>query len=340
MLGRYLIALIMVFTAWQPLFAEDGLRFSIGPEMSTNYGHTSYEMDIAGFDSFGNFTEIRSKLEFPIDGYIAGLRAGLTQRKKNRADWALEASLLTNITDPGGQMKDHDWFTGYPGYMVGIYHDKYFDGKFSYTESSAQMSQTRFSLEVRKLITSGSISSLYVYGGYRHERITQDLIGVDGWGIGIFTDSTFTKHFVRNDTLEVLHYRITSNTAYAGLIYSLDFSRQISCNLSAAYMLAFASDYDDHLLRYRSATADGSGHGFQSALDFRYNFGSAAQSVRPFLDAGCELVTQKISTKQTQEWYGDDPISEEDDTGFVVPGIPHDISAFQFTLGVRLGLEF
>jgi hypothetical protein len=106
-----------------------------------------------------------------------------------------------------------------------------------------------------------------------------------------------------------------------------------------AYVQVFASDFDDHLLRNKTAVADVIGGGGETDLNIRWFFGSSTQS-RSFLEFSMSFLYLLAEGDQTQAWYGDDPVSEDDDTGKVITGIPHEVESLQGNIGLRLGLRF
>jgi hypothetical protein len=259
--------------------------------------------------------------------------AGFGQSKNERSNWLVEVSFLKNINDPRSLMKDHDWFTGNTG--VG-----YFDGKFSYTKSDVEMNRTLITLEARKRLFYSGKSSFYAFGGFRFEQIKQDIIGYDGWQIDIFNDPTFTPQSGYDDTVRALYYEVKYSSPFFGAAYDLLFSNSISMNITAAYMMVSVSDLDDHLLRFKIAEADGSGSGIISTFNMRWEMRSNTESARPYIEMTGEFISAKVSTNQTQRWYGDDPFQDGDETGTVISGIPHDIFTTQLSVGVSAGITF
>jgi hypothetical protein len=304
----------------------------IAPMIRQSLGKTEYELELFGVDSLLNPVRLRSKLEFPLDAVMLGGKMSIGQDSKGKRDWSIELGIFTDLNDPGDMMKDHDWYTGPTD--VG-----YFDGKFSYTESRTEMTHTVIAIKGEKRITSSQKFALHGFAGYRYQKISQDIIGYEGWQIDIFHDPSFTPVYGGDDTIKAMLYEVTYKGPFFGVEYGYHLAPSVSFNIEAAIVATSASDYDNHLLRNKDAEAEGSGIGFLSSFSLELDPWTATGSGRPFFEIEGELFTVNISTRQVQKWYGDDPISEDDDTGKEY-NIPHDISSTQFNLGVRLGLAF
>ncbi|PKK83468.1 MAG: hypothetical protein CVT49_08590 [candidate division Zixibacteria bacterium HGW-Zixibacteria-1] len=226
-------------------------------------------------------------------------------------------------------MKDTDWYT-----IVG-----YGDLQISYTESDAKFSYITIDFEIMRRIYSMNNAHTYILAGFRSQMLDYDIKGFKGRQIYFIDDTTYDYIDIYGD-VRALSYKVSYLSPMAGFYYDLGIGETSSLNLMAAYMLTFADDYDYHILRNKYSEAHGTGNGFYSKLNFQYSSIDANQSYKPFFSIYAEFFTTKISTGQTQEWYGDDPISEEDDTGNVIEDIPHEITTLQFHIGLSFGLAF
>ena len=101
----------------------------------------------------------------------------------------------------------------------------------------------------------------------------------------------------------------------------------------------WASDYDDHLRRNKVATSHVMGRGVITDLNAFYTI-SGGGRVKPFIELVGSFLYFHASGSQKQRWYGDDPITAEDDTGNLLQGIPHEINSQQASVGLRAGVAF
>lgn len=325
---KILIASLTAIFFSQTLFAEGKLNFTFSPIINRSFGYTNYVMDAYASGSDGIVVRLKSELKFPLDAFMTGARICAYKEKMDEKDWFIELGLLKNLNNPAGLMKDHDWIAP-AGFAL---------FKWSYTESNAELKSILVNIQASKRIFSWSKSSTYITAGYRYQKIEQDIIGYDGWQYDITSPNP--ERYNISGTERALYYKVTYKTPFAGVLYNIETSQRISFDITAAYILAFVSDYDDHFLRYKVAVADGTGRGFFAALNFHYMLGNKNQALRPFFSFEGQFITMKVSTEQTQTWYGDDPIQEGDETGTSISNVPHDISTLQLTLGLRIGLTF
>ena len=322
---RIIIALVVLAFASQLHASQHEMGIIISPIFTKSFGHSNYEMNTYVGTEEGIPIYARSKLEFPLDAVRAGGRIGWYDMVEGRTEWAAELSLLTNINDPGGKMKDSDWFTS-PGYS---------SLQFAYTESDVEMKSFIVNVEAARRFYSWTNASTYVILGFRYQKFEQDVIGFNGWQL----DENLERVYHSYDEL-ALYYEVTYTMPLAGIKYILDLGPRTSIGVTGAYMLTFVEDLDDHVLRNKESVADGTGYGVLGDIYYRHEFGGPGAGSRPFINLKAEIMTMKINTDQTQTWYGDDPISEEDDTGTVINDIPHEITSLQFNIGLSVGLAF
>jgi hypothetical protein len=327
----FIIGALILLTMQFAARGDNGLDFSVGPAAAFMYGHSEYYMDISGVDSTGTPVRLRSKLDFPLDAGMAGVTAIMGKKIGSIDDWSVKMDILINWEHPDGVMRDEDWRTGYT-------EAGFFDGKFSETESKTEMKHLLVVLQGAKCLRHGDRSATFICGGIRYQRISQEILGYNGWQINIYQDPTFTPHHFRNDTLKVLDYRVTFITPLIGIVHSFRPGVKTSIDFKAAGLTVFASDFDDHLERHKAATASGIGYGLCSSFSVRYDIGGRAARLRPFVECEGEFIAMKVSAKQTQEWYGDDGTTQKDDTGLKITDIPHEIRSTQYSLGLRLGV--
>jgi len=307
-------------------FSKAEFRISAGPIIKGGFGETEYIMDAFARDDENNLYRVKSQLEFPLDFFMAGVEASGGLFNDGREDFAGQIGIFTSINNPRGLMTDYDWSSpvGYP--LV----------QWSYTESEVDLTSILLHLEGRARVFSWEKVSTYLYGGFRYQKIEQDILGYTGWQLHPDPPPD-TVYF--SEDIYALYYRVSYYSPMAGFVYKLDLSPTTAFDIRAAYTRFYVKDYDDHILRRKIGTASGWGNGIYSAVRFRTALIPDSKLIYPFLDISGEFSYLNATMPQTQEWYGDDPISDGDETGQIVTGIPHEISSMQFWFGIRFGLS-
>lgn len=325
--------LITVFAAQGN--TESAVQFSISPSIGHTFGKTEYILDLTGYDiaESGDTVRLRvkSQLEYPLDLVMAGVSVDLTDRADPNL-WSVKAGIFVSMNDPGGTMKDHDWI-GFAPELT----------KWSYTESVPDMNSILFDFQATRRILGPGVSALV---GFTYHRLEQDLFGVDGWQTPyrvvdkttlLFRDSAF---FDVPQTNQVLYYEVKYVMPQVGLQANLELSPNLSLTANAALALVWFKDVDDHPIRKKLSEADGTGAGFIASVSSRYSINSVTAAMTPFIGLSGEITTLTASGDQTQTWYGDDPASEDDDTGTSISGIPHEVNATWYHIGLNVGLAF
>ncbi|HWR83699.1 MAG TPA: omptin family outer membrane protease [Candidatus Deferrimicrobium sp.] len=321
----YLSFLVLVLAITAPLQAQRKVLFTLTPQIQHDFGYTEYIMDIRIPDGY-NILVLKSELEFPLDVLTAGLEVGLRSSQEGHLAWSFAGSYLTNLNDPGGVMKDHDWAT--------LDTVTYRVDKFSYTESDARQKSALFAVEGTLRVLHRDRFDLDLWTGYRYQKIEQDIIGWQGW----YLDTNFEQQ-PQSGTERAVFYRVTYKTPHFGLRSRLDLSDDLTLDMRAAFAAVWASDFDDHLLRGKDAIADISGSGVISGINIDYRL-PARGPARLHVELGSELTYFTASGSQTQRWYADDPGTPWDDAGDEFPGIPHKVNTLQANVGLKLGLVF
>jgi len=325
---RFVILTILLF---QPLTAKEGINFSVAPKFELGFGHTTYTMDnIYGTDSTGAIVgELKSELKFPLDATYAGFEVEIYREKADSKLWFVDVAYSKNINNPRGVMTDGDWLTPTGG----------FDFLWSYTESDVEYKYDMFSAHAGYRIYKWTKSNTFVVVGYKYQRVVQDVINIRGWQYDFDQDPLVKVNI--DTTIHALYYKVVYHQPSIGLLYDLHFTPRQQLQLSVGYMHVFASDNDDHILRNKLSEASGTGPGFYSSLELNYHFQPPHHAMRPFIGFDADFSYLKVSTGQTQTWYGDDPITDgEDDTGHIERNIPHRFTSLQFFIGLRAGVAF
>ena len=304
------------------------INFTVKPSFWKMSGETEYDFNITFPEILpsGDTVDyaIRSLLEFPLDVNIVGGSVGIMKSNQEKTFWTLELGLYTSLGDPGGLMKDHDWITD-PGV---------FDGKKSYTESDAKMKMLMFDIEGTALIFDFGGASLSILGGYRYQKIEQEIIGFSGW----FIDTNLTRQ-LQSGTEPAIDYWITYKGPKFGLSFQRVFSSKVQLNLKSALTIVWAEDFDDHLLRGFHTFADGTGLGILTGGKIRWDLNAQISSSHPFVEFQASYDYFSVDATQTREQYADAGPNEFP-VGTSFGGLPHDLKSSQFRFGVNLGLIF
>ncbi len=314
------------------------LKITFAPELGVMGGTTEYEMDIQGsfIDSSGSSPvyakrRITSLLEYPLDVTIAGLTAEI-RPIENPNRWSIELKYLTNLNDPKSKMVDRDWdeITSKFPYML-----------WSETESEAKMNMTIFDFETRFRIIQKSRMDISIIAGGRYQKIEQNLFGIEGWqksfidSLNMYSETAGI--FSGYEGVNGLYYKIEYKQFKIGLLSDIYLSENVTSQLKFAFAPASFNDVDDHLLRNKLSKSKGDGNGFLAGFNLRYDL---SHSTLSYIQLSTSYNYYSGNGAQTQEWYGDDPGSPEDDTGNISSGIPHTIRSKQFGIGLQIGITF
>lgn len=322
MIKRIFLSIVIIITITN-INAEEGLYLYLDFGIHWNWGHSNYYLEHTAEQ-----TTVSSLLEFPLDYPLIGAETGLIQYDKAGKDFSLNAGFYMNVMNPLSVMKDSDWIekSGQGKYM------------FSYTESTVNPchSVLAFGKINKKIFSIFSLSFLYNVG-YQFQRIYQDIMGYQGWQIDLDTGELSDIQ----GTEEAMEYWIIYHRPFTGLMINIahpDFP--LSLEIDSNYMFIYIYDFDDHVLRNKESTAEGIGHGFYSSFKLLFQFIKNPIDINPYISLNGNLYYIFTPAKQRQEWYGDDPASSGDDTGYYISDISHEVNSLQFDIGLNLGFSY
>jgi len=314
------IILILIFSTILTAQSKS-YSLNIKPYFGLNSGKTEYIMDINEY--FEGFTYIvKSQLEYPLDQTMFGGELELKLLPGSPREWAFNFAYYTNLSDPSGKMYDHDWWN----FRTGIVE------KISYTESDAEGKNNIFLVEIDKLILIGKKGSISLSGGFRYQKIEQDIFGFKGWQL----DQDGVIHEFEDPETNGLYYKITYKLPNAGFKINYFINQQLTFQSRIAYSRAYISDFDHHILRFKTSESDLNGNGLLVDFAVRMDFGSTPGKGL-FVELDGNLTNISGSGTSTQTWYDDDPAGEGDETGLSVL-VPHEINTTQFRFGIAVGL--
>jgi omptin family protein len=290
------------------------------PYLGINTGTTEYIMDLK--DGDGYF--LKSQLEFPLDQTMIGGEVELKLKPGTQQEWAFYFGYYTNIADPSGIMYDNDWWNIRTGLTE----------KISYTESDVEGKNSIFLVELDKMVLIGKKGSLSLTGGFRYQKIDQDIIGFKGWQLD--PENNYEPFNFDVPDIEALTYEITYKLPNGGFRINYFLNEKITFQSRIAYTRALISDLDDHVLRFKTSESDITGNGLLTDFGVRMDFGPQPGKGL-FVELVGDLTYISASGTSTQSWYGDDPAAEGDETGESVT-VPHEVNTTQFRIGLAIGL--
>jgi len=291
------------------------------PEFKYNLGYTDYTLKVSNGSVY-----VRSTLEFPTDAALFGQTLGVAVSDLDGPLWEFTLTGFLNLNQRGGTMTDSDWSGSSPALMT----------LFSYTESSVAKNHLIWEAEVSRRILTFTRASLEINAGYRFHRMSTDIFGVEGWQL--VDDGTGITRYDFNQDGHFLYYRVTYNMPYVGANYDLSLDSDLNLGFEADLAAVFASDYDDHFARYKFSKAEGLGGAVLTSAAIEL-FPTRTNRFKLSLFGEFDYIY--VPASQRQEWYGDDPASEDfDDTGRVISNIDYEFDSWQFNAGFRIHLLF
>jgi len=341
---RIVLAIIVVSLALVlvPDRTESATSFTIAPEIQRMNGSTDYTMEIseviARAGTIPLIWTLKSELNFPLDLNMAGVRIGLTSTPARFRPWSVEAAIYTNISDPSVKMEDHDWQA----------MNLFFNEKFSFTKSDARVKATMVEFEASLEFYREETFSVSLLGGFRYYHVKQDIIGYEGWFRPFDPNNLiFLGPIAVQGDEKAIFYKVTYRLPKAGIRIKTLGAGRLMFQADATYTRVMFSDFDDHILRGKTAECDGSGHGILAKATIHYLFKPVVLGRRPFVALSIDFAELNASGEQTQKWYADEGYEDPDtgewigvEAGDVFPGVPHEINSTIHTIGLRAGLEF
>lgn len=267
-----------------------------------------------------------SELEFPLDTYLVGIKSSVKGKFQGNP-WSLNFSAHKNVSEPWQTMKDSDWF-GLPEYGL--------REKWSYTESDAELNASILDVNGRLGFPIHPKTVLEGILGYKRQKFSYEISGVRGWQV----TGEEIVYFSEYKGVNVGDYDITYHLPYLGVAIKMLSPKSIFNAEIVFSPEASSNDRDDHILRNKLSRSNCEGTAFMGGINGCVMLNQKASKINWFLEFGFNFM--KISTDgyQEQSWYGDDPISEEDDTGTKISGINNKITSKQRTIFILFKGKF
>jgi hypothetical protein len=292
-------------------------------------GYTEYHIKFPD-----NGFEGHSVLAFPLDGYSGGVSISWKKMitKGKGQSYGFDYSMETYFTQPKEAMADSDWVT-----FVGN-DDPANRWVFSATESNAELTSFGFNCRANYSFPMNQFVACVLGVGYRYQSYYYDIRGLSGW-----QEDAYYHYFVLPEYYEglnVLDYKVKYHLPYLGLDINLKNKEGMNLILGVNYYLAWASDFDDHLLRYLNAEShcSGSGYTLSGATKikvFAFNDGGSL-----FFGGSYNLTSIKTTGTQEQRQYGDYVDTPEEEIITTYSGIDNTISLKQTTISAMVEYQF
>lgn len=301
------------------------LDFECG--IKRTFGSSKYTIEF-GIDED---TKALSELEFPMDTYMLGLGFGSGFDLGSRSDLKFALSGAKSITDPKNSMTDIDKIQ-IPSLDINL--------TWSSTESDARADGyyldfgSRVSLYKNK--TTNQSLAVRIGFGYYYQKWSYDIYGVRGWQLDQFLRRQYFD--VLQDTC-VLKYDLKLKAPY--LSFEIEGIHDNRVQLAGKFGYcprASLEDFDDHLFRFRHATANCHGLALLGSGEVKYFFSDYPKNPRLFIHVSGDFLFNTAEGYQQQEWYGDDPAGDGDETGMVVDGIHDEIQLWSAHVRISLGI--
>jgi len=254
----------------------------------------------------------KSKLDFPLGNWLYGGEI-LIGRKPLYLGFEFYKEIWQTAS---GDMEDKDWFLG---------------NLFSYTKSDSEVKLKIQNVYLKfciwegknfwKGISEDKYQRLFFLAGYLYERFKYRILGIRNVLAG---GSSY-------EGKEVLAYKAEYTVPYIGIegecIYEIDnyslskFFKNLGISgYIAGSPYTKAKHRDDHILRNKLSHGDCDGWAVLAGLKIFIKTNKNWE-----INFGLDYLNIETDGKQSQYWYGDDPLTAYDDTGTCIDGIDLEI---------------
>jgi len=292
-------------------------------------GYTEYHIKFPD-----NGFEGHSILAFPLDGYSGGVNISWKKMiaKSKGQSYGFDFLMETIFAQPKEAMVDSDWVT-----FVGD-DDPANRWVFSATESNAELVSFGFNCRANYVYPMNQFSSCVFGMGYRYQSYYYDVRGLSGWQEDAYYHYIILPEYYEN--LNVIDYKVKYHLPYVGLDINLKNREGMSLIIGGNYYFAWASDFDDHLLRYLNAESHCSGGGYTLSGATKIKVFTFKDGRTLLLGGSYDLTRIKTTGTQVQYIYGDDPDTPEEEIITTYSGIDNTISLKQKTITAHLEYQF
>jgi hypothetical protein len=292
---------------------------SLKISLSRLYGDTHFEMNALTPDPQNpeNLVPIRSRLEFPLDTALVGLRLQWQPGGGALRNWSFAVGLQTDIADPWKTMTDSDFFG---------------EKQIYFAESDASLDMILVNSEVRYLLHRRTRATFTGTVCLDYERIKEHLVGYEGWQGSLYSDIRVPI----SGTEAVADYRITYWSPRLGVAATYRVADHATVGLDASSGPLWTSDLDDHLLRCRITEGRGAGVGLYSQARLELLPGILPSLAWLSADLTVDVRYFRVDGTSDQKWYDENGNFTGEETNHLA----HDIESLQVavSLGIRMSI--
>lgn len=260
---------------------------AVSPLLGYLQGHSLYHISY-----YEGPSGIESELEFPLNSSMAGVSGEYTFADyRDRREWKVRVTVLKDIGDVSGVLKDSDWLTDDLDIQeVGQAHP----GKDIYSESAVALDATIFDLTaVYNTIREDRVNiGPLVRFLYENFKFTASNTNQVGYGPYAPAYTAYIPH-------KTLDYEVTYKILALGVSCEYPAYQKFRANVQLAYSpWAVADDIDDHVLRSKRSTGSTDGSAFLVLFGLTWD-------VRPdmMLTMGGEYRSIRTTGTQRQYFY-------------------------------------
>jgi outer membrane protease len=287
--------------------------FSIAIGTEIMWGNTAYQIGYPitypnGSQDGGYFPF--SKLEWPLDTWLARIDAGL-----NIGDsWRINGVLKKNLSNPGSTMKDSDWLTASNPGRLDVYSES----------NISKFDAWIFDVDVEWAFLKRQSWSLYAGLGYQYQ-----MYDFEAKLVHQYSPSGLPGYDVYGDDRVAIAYEITYSMPYIKIGTDFKIKDKFTLDGSFAWSpIVKAKDEDNHLLRENGgkiSTGEMDGNAIMVNLSAKYNFTSSW-----FLKGGFQYTRIYVDGEQYQI-YGN---------GVQIGTVREKIDSNQYSLSLAVGYAF
>ena len=329
-LVRMLLAAVLLM-GMPTLTSAGGIKVSADVDVHKMFGDTDYHINLCEYYPDEGLTLcVDSELGFPLDMYLASVDLEAAGKIGAMRPWSLEVTVQKNLSDPKETMTDKDWLSvPEQGYQLTI----------SDTESDAEIDAMIVDVSGRVGLVATPAVTLEALAGYRYMDFSFEILGVRGWYLDGNLNRVYYEAFKGEN---VLDYDVTFSLPYVGVASHMAVSPELGFDIEAAYCpSATAEDFDDHVLRNKSAEAKCTGSAFLGNVEAAYRMGRSTSRMSWRISLGLDFVSIDTEGDQDQIFYGDDPGTPGlDETGLRFDNIDDEITSSTMSLYMKVGMAF